>query len=110
MVQQFIRVRIVGAARELDGIFDFRADFFFDFFQRAFVHALLEQTGARSGDGALWQPVVKLVLALHARVQIHGPADVAPPAAGAAFAQRGASACPRAAYRTRGSVADTGDL
>src|SRR5207245_7845163 len=110
MVKQLMGVRIGGAARELNGVCDFRANFSFDFFQRAFMHALLEQTGARPGNGIFWQPVLKLVLALHAYVEIHGGADMAPPAISTAFEQRRTAASTRTARRIDGGSVDHADV
>src|SRR5260370_33958244 len=74
------------------------------------MYAWWEQPGARSGDGSVWQPVPKFVLALDAHVEIHGGANVAPPAIGAAFEQCRTAAGPRAAYRINGGAAEQGDV
>src|SRR5260370_15800464 len=70
------------------------------------MYAWWEQPGARSGDGSVWQPVPKFVLALDAHVEIHGGANVAPPAIGAAFEQCRTAAGPRAAYRINGGAGE----
>src|SRR5260370_37230913 len=74
------------------------------------MYAWWEQPGARSGDGSVWQPVPKFVLALDAHVEIHGGANVAPPAIGAAFEQCRTAAGPRAAYRINGGAVDQADV